>query len=129
MAYSVRWQIPKKVIHIQFSGEVRLEEARSLTLELLKMVEEGQDPVHLITDQSKVSISAINTMGLVDTFSPLLKNTKLGWCLFYGTQHRFIYFITQVISNLSRIKYRQVANLEAGLAFLQEKDHTLSELS
>lgn len=125
MAYSVEWLYPPRMILIQYIDRVVRVDITSQTDELGHVLKEGQVPVHLIVDLSRVTEVGL---GLGDLKSVAIKtHDEVGWMAVVAPNPIFRFFASIGIQ-MSRGKYRIFANRQEALKFLIEQDPTLRKV-
>lgn len=127
MAYNITWYIPKRVVHATFMGEITLSEAETASELTAQLIGEGDPPlVHLIADTTRLERFPTNLNLLNRSASKHLWQPKLGWTIVISTNST-TRFISGIITQVARVRFRMFPTLEDGMKFLADQDSSLSQ--
>lgn len=129
MAYEISWYIPKRVVHATFMGEITLAEAEAASELTAQLIGEGDPPlVHLIADTTRLERFPTNLNLLNRSASKHLWQPKLGWTIVISTNST-TRFISGIITQVARVRFRMFPTLNDGLSFLTDQDATLHDMA
>ncbi len=122
MPYDISWYLEKRIIFVEFEGDMDIEALPSMYEDLERFRDEGHDPVHIVGDVTHLgkfpfSIPAIREV------APVMED--FGVCAIYGVQQPLLQFVLKVMSQLSKLEIRIVENQESALASISRLDPTL----
>jgi hypothetical protein len=128
VGHEISWYIPGRVVHAKFTGEISLPEAEAASELTAQLLQSGDPPlVHLIADTTKLDRFPTNLNLLNRSASKHLWQPKLGWTIVISTNST-TRFISGIITQVARVRFRMFPTLEDGLKFLADQDVTLREL-
>jgi hypothetical protein len=128
MGYNISWYIEGRVVQAIFTGEMSLEEAETASEMTAQYIQNGQPPlVHLIADTTRLERFPTNLNLLNRSASKHLWQPKLGWTIVISTNST-TRFISGIITQVARVRFRMFPTLEEGMRFLTDQDDTLSGL-
>lgn len=128
MGHEISWYIPGRVVYAKFTGEISLAEAEAASELTAQLLQSGDPPlVHLIADTTKLDRFPTNLNLLNRSASKHLWQPKLGWTIVISTNST-TRFISGIITQVARVRFRMFPTLEDGLKFLADQDVTLREL-
>jgi len=123
MPYEIGWNQEKRVIHGRLYGVVTLDDLSHWTPEIVRLIDAGDAPVHLIADLHDIekfpmSVSALKSVLQRET------HPKMGWVVTVGGPSTLMTF-SYVLARLFRVNLRVEDALPAALNALREIDPTL----
>lgn len=130
MSYKSQWYVKDRVAYIYQYGVLSLEDAVGTDRELARMAESVQSNpdrlMHGIIDSRAVTEHSLTAHELQQAFLKLPKPTD-GWVVTVpgSALHAFM---TQFMATTQGMKQRDFRTPEDALAFLIERDHTLTDL-
>jgi len=136
VAYNISWYIPKRVVHATFMGEITLSEAETASELTAQLIGDGDPPmVHLIADTTRLerfptNLNLLNRSASKHLWQPKLGclwQPKLGWTIVISTNST-TRFISGIITQVARVRFRMFPTLEDGMAFLADQDSSLNPL-
>jgi hypothetical protein len=93
-----------------------------------QLIGEGDPPmVHLIADTTRLERFPTNLNLLNRNASKHLWQPKLGWTLVISTNST-TRFISGIITQVARVRFRMFPTLEDGLQFIADQDTSMREL-
>jgi hypothetical protein len=126
MSVSVTWKIERRLIYVDFSGSVTIEEIEKASHTVVQYIRSGQAPVHVVADMTGVDHYP-REFGRLAGAIPHLAETNLGKTILIGTNSGLIQMMVSVIRHAVQIDLRMFNSLEKTLAFLHETDPTLPD--
>lgn len=128
MGHEISWYIPGRVVQAIFTGEISLHDAEAASELTAQFLQSGDPPlVHLIADTTKLDRFPTNLNLLNRSASKHLWQPKLGWTIVISTNST-TRFISGIITQVARVRFRMFPTIEDGLKFLADQDVTLREL-
>jgi hypothetical protein len=125
MTHKSSWLIDKRVMLLEYEGNVDKNEIRQLNEELNRFLDEGENPVHIISDNSNMGKADLSIQLAREAFTAM-KKPGWGWVIFVGVD-RLIRFFAEVFATQFGIKIKIAANREEALIILKKLDLTLEE--
>ena len=128
MGHEITWYIPGRVVYAKFTGEINLNDAETAIELTAQILQDGYPPlVHLLADTTKLYRVPTNLNLLNRSASKHLWQPKLGWTIVISTNST-TRFISGIITQVARVRFRMFPTMEDGLKFLADQDITLREL-
>lgn len=124
MSVSITWKIERRIIYVDFSGGVTVEEIEHASRAVVQYIRAGQAPVHVIADMIGVERYPREFGRLVGAIPNLAEN-NLGKTILIGNNDRLVQLMVTVIRHAVQIDLRMFENMDRTLTFLQETDPTL----
>jgi hypothetical protein len=125
MAYEITWAVPKRVVQAVFIGEITLQEAEAASERTAQLIQEGEGGlVHLMADTTRLERFPTNLNLLNRSASKHLWQPKLGWTIVVSTNST-TRFISGIITQVARVRFRMFPTYEDGLRFLIDQDPSL----
>jgi hypothetical protein len=110
-------------------GEITLAEAEAASELTAQLIGEGDPPlVHLIADTTRLERFPTNLNLLNRSASKHLWQPKLGWTIVISTNST-TRFISGIITQVARVRFRMFPTLNDGLSFLTDQDATLHDMA
>ncbi len=128
MPVQVEWLLENRIIIVKSHGILTVDDFRNSAREVTRMIGSCDTPcVHIVMDDTLVTEipRSISSMRHATTW---LDHPRLGWAVCYGTEDRFITFVSQMVARVTRIRYRRVADYGEAIALLQAKDGSLPQI-
>jgi hypothetical protein len=111
-----------------FIGEITLQEAEAASELTAQLIQESDQPlVHLVADTTRLDRFPTNLNLLNRSASKHLWQPKLGWTIVISTNST-TRFISGIITQVARVRFRMFPTYEDGLQFLADQDSTVREL-
>lgn len=131
MASKNSWLIENRVILSTFSGEVSLEDLQAHDLDMLKHIEAGEAPVHVVCDITAMVRYPSNIAAITRSARQHLTHPNMGWFIATGMQNPFLSFIADIVANTSylKLKLKKAHTIEEALDMLQQVDTRLASSS
>jgi hypothetical protein len=127
MAHRKQWMLENRVAWISYDGDISLEQMQEINAWLDEFLSEGQAPVHLILDTSKMGSVPNNLTVLRESLSALQKS---GWGLVILIgMNRMVRFFAEVIGHQFGLQLKAADSVEEAKSLILEYDKTIGELS
>jgi hypothetical protein len=126
MSVSITWKIERRIIYVDFWGNVSVEEIEKATHTVTQYIRDGQSPVHVVADMLRVDHYP-REFGRLAGAIPHLAETNLGKTILIGNNSGLIQMMVSVIRHAVQIDLRMFDSMEKTLAFLHETDPTLPD--
>ena len=123
MAHRIRWHLEKRILLIDYVGDIDLSEVHQINDELESFRVEGQKPIHIISDHSRMGKTAL-TLNLTFKSFPTMKKHGWGWVVFLGLGQPTRFF-AEVFSMQFHLKMKAAASFEEAFTLLRQRDETL----
>ncbi len=127
MPHMISWLVEGRVVLVYMAGSPDLEEASVFDQEIRSYLQEATAPLaHVI-----LNVSELEQLPSLTTLSKFHwpRHPKTGWMVVYPQPNRITGFVMSVASQLFNARFRPFDTLDETLAFLQEVDSTLPDLS
>lgn len=127
MAYRIQWVIENHLSFTPVWDEMDADELRRYDAEAGAMLDQVTKPlVHTIFDYSHLKrLPALQDMLALKSG----KHPKVGWVIFCSVPNPMLKFVASATSQIFRLRLRFVDTTDQALAFLQDVDSTLPDLS
>jgi hypothetical protein len=128
MNYSASEAIENRVAYNHFDGQLQPQEINQCYIDMLQIVEnktEDEPLYHIIVDVSQVDKMPSDMKVLLPKVGyELLQHPKSGWFILISSNEIHSY-LASMISQVTKIRFRQVNTKDDALAFLYDVDSTL----
>jgi hypothetical protein len=126
MPMQTRELIPQRVSFTYAQGVVDTEGANGAFATMLTLMNTSDTPLyHHIMNSLDLQRMPLNFSGLMPPAArEVLAHPRMGWMLVIST-NKALTFMTDVLSQLAKIRYRSFTTTEAAIEFLKEVDSTL----
>jgi hypothetical protein len=126
MAHKSSWLLEKRIVLINYQGDVDKHEIKQLNEELEAFLGDGQKPIHIISDNSNMGKAELSIQLARETFTAM-KKEGWGWVIFIGLG-RLIRFFAEVFATQFGVKIKIANNMEEALVILKKLDVSLNEI-
>lgn len=124
MAYQVSWYLADRVLLVQISGVISLDELRRVRDDCWTLSESGTQPVHAIVDLSGIESVPHNLNEIAKLMSESKPNST-GFSMLI-IKNRVVRFLGETLYQLLRLDMRNADSVEAAGAALALIDRSLS---
>ncbi len=125
MEYKLEWKIAKRILMAEVSGDVTLEDLRNFNTDVVRHIEIGVRPVHLISYGENIRHIPTNLMQIRSIIS-YIHHPDLGWTIVVKPKtNRLTEFMLSVTAQATGMQLQQVKNLEHGIEVLKKLDESL----
>jgi len=129
LAYEINWMsgYQGRIIHERIHGDVTIEDLHDLpgAADRLMDTDAARKPVHLLIDTLGVK-SFPKSLSTIRNAVPGGRHPNLGWTLMVSSSV-LVGTMTRIIAQIMQLEFRTFPSMEAALAFLYERDMTLTE--
>ena len=121
MPFEIKKTDDPRVLDANYSCVVTVEDVQGVTDTCIAHIEEtGVETLHVIMDMSAVEDPPKNLMQVIPAAREITGHPNMGWWIVWGLDDRFLQFMVQMVARVSRIRFRDVEDREAALAFLDK---------
>src|SRR5215204_5278930 len=100
MPYEISWLVENQVIHIVINGDVTIDTITALSKAIAQYIEISDALlVHLLIYDKAVQSSPKQILKVLNA-AQVLRHSRLGWFIIYGSDNKLFKFITQMLSQL-----------------------------
>lgn len=124
MAHTIEWLSFPRILHVALYGDLQLEDIENFSDDVIKHLDEGQAPVHIIVSDSEVGRPPINLNKLRQA-AKFVQHPSLGWQVGIGSVNPVVHYIAPMMMKIVGVKLVRRDTKEEALAFLQKQDSTL----
>ncbi len=119
------WYIKGRIIFLRPIGEAPIEVIQQYNDQILKLLNKGTKPVHVIIDTRYVTEFPTNLLKLTNAIN-FLSHPSVGWVITISN-NSLISFLGGILPQFNKFqRYRVLSELDKGLLFLKEQDSTLN---
>lgn len=123
----IMWLLEKRVILVQLAGEFTMPVAQQQALVLKQHIEQGEAPLYVIVDTSRVTTLPKNLREPLTIATANLKDSKVNQAVIVTSNAVFRFFGT-LASKFVGFDFRPVTSLEEAINLLVRVDPTLKGL-
>lgn len=129
MSADVRWYLENRIIAVRLYGEVRAEEIEWIAQEMAKLIDQSNySLVHALIDVQNITRVPQNVGVVSRASSAIAGNKRLGWAVHYGTENFLLKFLSTMVTQIFKVRFRLVASKALAIQFLQEQDISFATL-
>jgi hypothetical protein len=121
MPYIVQPLVDRRVVMISVSGSLSLPEIRARGQEVNALLSEGESPVHIVIDTTRLVDYPLSPSKIFEA-SPFLSNANLGEVPVYGVTSLLLTTFLNVFGLMTTFHYHLVQSLPEALDFLRARD-------
>jgi hypothetical protein len=125
MTHKSSWLIEKRVVLLEYNGNVDKAEIMQLNEDLENFLNNGESPIHIISDNRNMGNAELSIQVARDTFSAM-KKPGWGWVILIGVG-RLIRFFAEVFATQFNVKIKTANDLEEALTILKKLDMSLGD--
>lgn len=131
MPVKVYWIVKHRVAYLQASGDVTLDEVRQTADVSLAMMHASHDAVlvHAIQDGESLKSFPRQIFEISKITRELRAHPQLGYTVVVSLSDPLIEFISIMVTKIARSRRHTLHTLAQGLAFLNQVDSSLPDLS
>lgn len=119
MPYSLDWFRQDRVLELQLTGSMNLEEAKQINTALIAYLDKAETTLHMIADATTLESFPKNILQIKNT-QAYLQHPKLGWILFVSKPNPLIRFFATTIAQVIATRLRMVATIDECAAILDK---------
>ncbi len=124
MPFSVDWYIPRRVLYMRVWGDITPEEIVHQDKQVLRFLNEGQQPVYLVGDDRHVRQTHLSVTNLRSVMKSV-NHPALGATIMLGKTSPMATLLTRILFIGAGVRYQRVDTIEATLEVLRNLDSTL----
>lgn len=125
MSHTVEWYIPSRLIYLDIWGDVTLEEIEAVNAEVVRLLDQGDSPVHLLGRDQDVGKMPVNLRELQKRFT-LVNHPTLGWIVGVGEVNPVLNFLFPMLMKIARVDFVRRLSLAGAEDFLKNNDMSLN---
>lgn len=130
MPIETTWLVEGRIINARLSGEVTPDDIRQSAAQVVQMIDSSDaELVHALHDATDVQSLPLRMIELRQAVKAAYNHPNLGWTVAFQVDSAVMRFLGNMTSSIFSIRYKIVDTREDALAWLQEMDATLPELS
>jgi hypothetical protein len=127
MASQTQWHQPQRIVISTFDGDYTASELKAISDDVAdNYLSKGQSPVHIIFDARALGKFPVQLGAVRESAMPLLHHPSLGWIVVVGGMNPLVNFFASIVTQVTRVNYRQASSLEEAEKFLHQFDPTLA---
>lgn len=117
----VRWTVPGRVMLVQFSGTLDVEDVMHMNARAIVLMEDALPPhVHVIVDSTLVTKFASTLMNIKNLRGMLGKHPLVNWHIIVSPDpHPAMRFVGSMVFNLLGARLRVTKTVDEAIEFLQ----------
>lgn len=124
------WLVENQIVLMMVEGDITLESLSSGLEELRTYLDSSEAIfVHVLLDDQQVGAVPPSLLQLRQVAVEMLSDTKIGWVLSVRKNKPIVDFFASILTQIMKIRYRRMETMHEALAFLQDQDATLPDLS
>src|SRR5262245_37910318 len=112
MVYEIAWQQPNRIIKVVLNGDISVEELHRMSDDLVAHLEQGQPPVHLISDARKMGKFPVKLTSVKEASERYLRHPNMGWAVVIGKSNPVLNFLAATVTHIIHVNYSMVATPE-----------------
>lgn len=122
MAQHIEWLIQQRVLYCTLEGIVDHATFIKFNAEVASHIEDGIEPVHLVSDLRDVKFHTVSIRSISNTTA--IRNPKVGYVIVLGA-NQFIKFTIDAVRIITNTKISMVNTMEDALDLLWDLDASL----
>jgi hypothetical protein len=120
----IEWYVPQRIIYVQISRTLSLEQLKGINTDVISMLDSGTAPVHVFADTRYLE-SVHRGLRSTTRSVTALRHPKHGWTVYFGKPAPFIRFMINAVSRIMQAKFSIQSTPQDALDFLREQDNTI----
>lgn len=121
----LNWYLKNRIIFQRQIGDVSIDDVQHSNDQIIKMLDVGASPVHVVIDSSYVTNTPTNLLQL-SYATNFIKHPSKGWLITISNTP-MPSFLARMIPQIAGCqRYRVFSELEHGLEFLKQQDPSLN---
>lgn len=128
MAYNNSWLLEDRIVHSYVYGKSTADDVIAFSEDLYEkfLMNSGQ-PIHIIFDSTELISMPYSVKNLNEAVRAVYSHENLGWVVFVGLNSPMMRMIIAVVSQVGKVRMKEVETMEQALYFLHRVDLTLPE--
>ena len=125
MSFQVEWLVKQQIILARDSGEITVDLLAMQDVQIIELLAESRQNnlTHVIVDLRAVTKFPTN-IGEINQYANTRKQANLGWILVVN-DNRLIRFVANVVTQLTKTRFRNFDSMEEAIDFLKTQDSTI----
>jgi hypothetical protein len=131
MPHEIKWLIEGHVIFIRYWGDIEIEEFETISQETIaQYISKVKRPLmHTIIDIRETGKIPTNLAKIQNATKSIFQHPQMGWTTVYGRDDKIMLFISNMLSQIMRMRFRTVNNRDEAVSFLKTVDESLKDLA
>lgn len=125
MPFETQWQDQGRIVLIRYSGTLKLRDFVDYNAELIRYMDEGTYPVHVVADTVDLKGVIPQAVDIAKVLS-YTQHKNLGWVHIFGA-NKLIRFLAAIVFQMVNTPVHFHADLDSALKFIAEVDQTARE--
>lgn len=126
MPHTSRWFVDKRVLLIEYTGKVDKAELEQINAELENYVNEGEAPIHILSDNSQMTGMPLDLKTIRTSFT-IFSDKRWGMICLIGV-NTMMRFFSELVGSSFRMNMTLVKTFEDAKVKLVEYDETVAPL-
>lgn len=123
MKTNIEWLIPERVALLTVVGDVDVQDLHEMDAAIVRILDEGTQPVHIICDTSGMG-NVPNSVNDLRNSQTYFTHPKLGWLLVIGL-NPVTSFMARVVGNVTKMNVKTANSVEEAQQILGRIDSNL----
>ncbi len=129
MPTSVDWYLEGRVIAARLYGNIEASDIEAIANDMVELVEASDAPlVHILVDVQDMTGFPKSLSAVSKASSAIAGNKRVGWAVHYGTDNQLLKFLSYMVTQMFKVRFRLEKTKEEAVAWLQSKDASLPPL-
>jgi hypothetical protein len=125
MNHKSSWLVEKRVMLLEYDGDLDKAEILRLNEDLETFLAEGEHPIHIISDNRKMGKTELTITLVQDAFNAM-KKPGWGWVVLIGL-NPVIRFFAEIFATQFHVNIRAASSVEEAYETLKRLDSSLRE--
>jgi hypothetical protein len=126
MPHKIHWLIPNRLMIVQISGDIAIEDIAEINAEIVALLDAGRAPIHIITDLKHLGKFPFDLIG-VRRAATYLQHPKLGLIVAYGVA-RLASSFAQMLTQIAGVQLQFAHDRSEALQLLMAEDAEIKTL-
>ena len=129
MAYIHKWLIENRILYNEYNGSISKEDITEMVSSDVEYLDKSDALlVHCLVNIRALTSIPTNIKCLSESTQAILGHPQIGWVIAYGNQIPAGAFITTIVAQLFKTRFRLLNSHNEALDFLKTVDVTLPDL-
>ena len=121
MKHSVQWYIPSHIISMEIEGDISLEDLANINHDLMCLLDEGNAPVYLFVNDTKVGKFPLQ-LRQVQSACEFLRHPSIEYVVGIGEVNPMKKYFIPMVAKITNSNYERCHTIENALAFVDTQD-------
>ena len=122
----MRWYISKRVLLVEHYGNITVETLRDVNAEMTQYLEDGDAPVHVISDSSQMDDFPTNVNQIRKIQWTILNDDRWGWMVAVGV-NSMVRFLVAVMSSIFGLRIKTADSIEEAEKILRRVEPRIAD--